>query len=60
MPDRAENNGARKPRLESGSPESALPHVRVDWTERELAHLAELLSSEPAKLTDALIRAMKG
>ena len=39
--------------------ESALPKVRIDWTQKELA-LATLLRSEPAKPTDALIRAMKG
>jgi len=48
------------PRLERVAPESALPHVRIDWTEKELGRLAELLSSEPAKPTDALVLAMKG
>jgi hypothetical protein len=57
-------NGEKKilvlPRLERVAPESVLPHVRIDWTEKELASLAELVSSEPAKPTDALVRAMKG
>ena len=57
-------NGEKKilvlPRLERVAPESALPHVRIDWTEKELGRLAELLSSEPAKPTDALVLAMKG
>lgn len=57
-------NGERKvlvlPRLERVAPESALPYVRIDWTEKELACLAELLTSEPAKPTDDLVRAMKG
>jgi hypothetical protein len=57
---RSQKNGARKPRLESGSRESALPHTRIGWTAKELASLVELLSSKPAKPTDALIRAMKG
>jgi hypothetical protein len=48
------------PRLERVAPELVLPQVRIDWTEKELARLAELVSSEPAKPTDALVRAMKG
>jgi hypothetical protein len=48
------------PRLERVAPELELPQVRIDWTEKELARLAELVSSEPAKPTDALVRAMKG
>ena len=55
-----EKNVLVLPRLERVAPESALPYVRIDWTEKELARLAELLTSEPAKPTDALIRAMKG
>ncbi len=47
------------PRLERVAPELRLPHVRIDWTEKELERLGELLSSEPAKPTDALIQAMK-
>lgn len=47
------------PRLERVAPELRLPHVRIDWTEKELERLGELLSSEPAKPTAALIQAMK-
>ena len=47
-------------RVEEGSPELALSHVRIDWTEKELTSLAKLLSSEPPKPTDALIRAVRG
>lgn len=45
---------------EKATTDSALPHVRIDWTEKELAHLAELVVSEPAKPTDGLTRLMKG
>ena len=57
-------NGEKKililPRLERVAPEFALPHVQINWTEKELTSLAELVNSEPAKPTDALVRAMKG
>ena len=57
-------NGEKKilvlPRLERVAPEFALPHVQINWTEKELAHLTKLVGSEPAKPTDALVRAMKG
>lgn len=48
------------PRLERVAPQSVVPHVRIHWTEKELARLAELASSEPARPTDALIRAVRG
>ena len=48
------------PRLERVAPEATLPHVKIDWTEKELENLARLANSEPAKPTEALIRAMKG
>jgi hypothetical protein len=48
------------PRLERVAPESSLPLVELDWTEKELESLARLMSSEPAKPTEALIRALKG
>ena len=48
------------PRLERAAPETALPHVRINWTEKELENLARLASSEPAKPTPALIRALRG
>jgi hypothetical protein len=60
MRSQAKKNGARRPRLKSESTESALPRVRIAWTEKQLASLAKLLTSEPAKPTDALVRAMKG
>jgi hypothetical protein len=48
------------PRLERAAPETALPHVQINWTEKELESLARLASSEPAKPTVALIRALRG
>jgi hypothetical protein len=51
---------AKQQRLERVASESGLAHVRIDWTEKELANLAGLLDSAPAKPTDTLIRAMKG
>jgi hypothetical protein len=48
------------PRLERAAPEAALPHVKINWTEKELKSLARLVSSEPAKPTAALIRALRG
>lgn len=48
------------PRLERVAPGAALPRVRIEWTEGELESLAQLASSEPAKPTPTLIRAMKG
>jgi hypothetical protein len=57
------STGERKilvfPRLERVAPEVALPHVDIQWTDKELVSLAELVSGEPAKPTDALIRAMR-
>ncbi len=47
------------PRLERVAPESALPHVKIDWTDKELESLAQLASSEPAKPTEALFRAIR-
>ena len=48
------------PRLERVAPDAALPHVRIDWTEKELDSLAQLARSEPAKPTAALVRAFRG
>ena len=48
------------PRLERVAPEAALPHVRIEWTAKELENLAKLVSAEPAKPTEALVRALKG
>jgi hypothetical protein len=48
------------PRLERVAPGAALPRVTIEWTEAELKSLAQLASSEPAKPTPALVRAMKG
>jgi DNA-binding transcriptional regulator YbjK len=57
-------NGERKvllfPRLERVAPATALPHVKIKWTERELAALANLaFAAEANRPTEALIRAMK-
>jgi len=48
------------PRLERVAPSVALPNVDIDWTEKELESLAKLASTEPAKPTPALVRALKG
>jgi hypothetical protein len=48
------------PRLERAALDAALPHVTINWTEKELESLARLASSEPAKPTAALVRALKG
>ena len=48
------------PRLERVAPETALPHVRIDWTEKELDSLSQLASAGPAEPTVALVRAMRG
>ena len=48
------------PRLERVAPETALPHVRMDWTERELDSLSQLANAGPAEPTAALVRAMRG
>ena len=48
------------PRLERVAPEAALPHVKIEWTAKELEHIAELACSEPARPTDALLRVMRG
>jgi hypothetical protein len=48
------------PRLERVAPEVGLPHATIDWDEKELAHLAQLATSEPAKPPEALIRAVRG
>lgn len=47
------------PRLKLVVPTVGFPHVTINWTEKELNHLAKLLTSEPAEPTEALIRAMK-
>jgi len=48
------------PRLERVAPEVMLPRVDISWAARELESLADLASREPAKPTEALIRAMRG
>jgi len=48
------------PRLERIAPGATLPRVNIEWTEAELESLAQWVSSEPAKPTRALVRAMKG
>jgi hypothetical protein len=48
------------PRLERVAPGAALRHVRINWTGKELESLAQLASSEPAKPTAALVRALRG
>jgi len=47
------------PRLERVAPEAALPHVSIDWTQEELEKLARFSTAEPAKPTEALVRAMR-
>ena len=57
------STGERKillfPRLERVAPEVTLPHVDIQWTDKELESLAELASGQPADPTNALIRAMR-
>jgi hypothetical protein len=57
------STGVRKillfPRLERVAPEVTLPHVDIQWTDKELESLAELASGQPAAPTGALIRAMR-
>lgn len=57
-------SGERKilvfPRLERVAPQANLPRIEIDWTEKELASLAELVSSVDARPpTRALMRAMR-
>jgi hypothetical protein len=48
------------PPLERVAPDLALPRVEIQWTERELARLAELASAPEANPpTEALIRALR-
>src|SRR5215469_12180632 len=48
------------PRLERVAPDLVLPRVEIQWTERELASLAELASAPEGKApTEALIRALR-
>lgn len=47
------------PRLERVAPEAALPHVSIDWTQEELEKLARFSTAEPAKPTEALVKAMR-
>jgi hypothetical protein len=48
------------PRLERVAPEANLPRVAVAWTEKELASLGELLSTDdPQPPTEALVRAVR-
>ena len=57
------STGERKvlvfPRLERVAPELALPHVDIQWNDKELESLAQLASGQPAEPTKALIRAMR-
>ena len=47
-------------RLERVAPDLALPRVEIQWTERELARLAELVSAAEANPpTEDLIRALR-
>ena len=49
------------PRLERLAPDVVLPRVTIDWTDRELASLAELaLAHDANPPTAALIRALRG
>lgn len=48
------------PRLERVAPEAGIPHVNIEWNAKELERLAQLARSEPAKPTEALVRAMRG
>ena len=45
--------------LERVAPEYELPRVEINWTDEQLASLAELASAELAPPTEALVRAMK-
>ena len=45
------------PRLERVAPEIALPRTEIQWTGAELESLAELASRQPARPTEALVRA---
>jgi len=48
------------PRLERVAPATALPHVEIDWTAKELHGLARLASAESADApTAALIKALR-
>lgn len=47
------------PRLERVAPPLNLPRVDLQWTEKELQSLAEMVSVPAAAPTDALIRAMR-
>lgn len=48
------------PRLERVAPEAVLPFVNITWNENELASLMDLTRAEPARPTEALVRAMRG
>lgn len=48
------------PRLERVAPESALPHVSIHWSDKELDSLMDLTATQPAPPTEALLRAMRG
>jgi hypothetical protein len=63
MPHAIRNKSASQRAKSARKPESQAdfaPFVRIHWTDQELASLAKLMDSEPAKPTDALIRLMKG
>jgi len=57
------STGERKvlvfPRLERVAPEVALPHVDIQWNDKEIESLAQLASGQPAEPTKALIQAMR-
>lgn len=57
------SSGDRKvlvfPRLERVAPNIALPHVDIQWTDKELESLARLASGQPVEPPEALIRAMR-
>jgi hypothetical protein len=57
------STGERKilvlPRLERVAPQVALPHVDIQWNDKELESLAKLASGQPAQPTRALVRAMR-
>ena len=48
------------PRLERVAPEAVLPHVNLDWNEKQLATLIDLTQGEPAQPSEALVKLMRG
>ena len=57
------STGERKilvlPRLERVAPQVALPHIDIQWNDKELESLVRLASGQPAQPTRALVRAMR-